>query len=225
MPGKNEAEFKALANWMKATASEKKPDMSKCWKCGAPRFEKKAKDGDDREIKASRVDYLLGIGDRYCWVECKSGEESFAWADDENGSGTGIRTGQRVWMNDYTERGVTSWIFLTLGPGPAPKKREAWLIRWENWLIIEGVLQQQEMKSIPWQVNRMHSSVTNVHDCFKEYQLIWLANIGWVMPEGHPMTKVLPVENKYMALDLPEDVSIAPKKEVKSVSTALVNLF
>lgn len=191
MAGKNEGEFKQFADWLGAY-SEKKPDMGKCWKCGAPRFDRKTDKNDLREIKASRVDYLLGVYDRLAWVECKSGETSFAWADDEEGSGMGIRKGQRIWMNDKTHQGISCWIFLTVGNGRAPLGRESYLLYWGSWLKVEAQLIERGMKSIPWKRNRMANSVINLQDSFAEFELTWLSNTGWVLPQGHPITFFMP---------------------------------
>ena len=187
MPGKNEQEFRVFCH-VNEFEFEKKPDMRKCWKCGAPAFQKRTAEEDKREVKASRVDFMIMIGDRYGWVECKTGDDdSWPWADDEHGTGLGIITGQRLWMNDKTAKGINCYIFLSIGEGRAPAGRMSYLIPWSDWLITEIKLREAGMKSIPWKKNRTKRSELNIATEFSHCALQWVQRQGWKLPSRNPL--------------------------------------
>jgi hypothetical protein len=116
MAGRGEDEFKKAMS-AHGLLSIKKPDLSRCWKCGAPRFEDRRDPRDPKPHYApqpSMVDYVVFIHDRAFWVEVKASVSkddsvTFAWADAE---GAGIRMGQRLWMNRQTAEGASCWLAL-----------------------------------------------------------------------------------------------------------------
>ena len=206
MPGANEDEFRKFCNALNVRF-EKKPDMRKCWRCGAPAFQKRTDDEEETnregEIvtpgpKPSRPDFLMLIHGRYAWVECKSGHDSFAWASDENHGGKGIRTGQRLWLNREREDGIPCFLFISLGDGRAPEGRDAYMITWVRWLEVEKDLIKEDMKSISWMRNTRKTSIFNMRDEFDyTYRLKWKANVGWVLGPYHILVTMYGLPSLY----------------------------
>lgn len=126
------------------------------------------------------VDYTIIVGDKPGLVECKQDEERFSFANEE----LGIRPRQREWLNEWQRLNRHSWLFLELGTGSAPKDRNAWLVWWPHWLVIESRLEERGMKSIPWRETRQ-SKEFNAVEMLSEHQLLWEPKVGFVIPTYH----------------------------------------
>lgn len=136
-------------------------DVRFCPVCKSPIYSNRTDKNDGREIRSSIIDYLIFIGDKPMWVECKgrSGDTNFPFKE--------LELHQRQFLADWTSRGVDCAIFLTFGPGRAPKGRHAWLIPWWNWEAIERSLYPR--KSIPFD-----------YEPLEWYRLEW--DRGWKIP-------------------------------------------
>lgn len=157
-----------------AVWSHKWADMRKCPTCGSLLYKV-----DDN------VDYTVIVGFIAGLVECKQDDVRFSYADEE----IGIRPKQRDWLNEWQRLGRPCFIFLELGDGSAPKDRNAWLIPWVHWLMIESRLEQAGKKSLAWRQTRQ-SKELNAVNLLNDYQLNWKKGSGkekgyFEIPESH----------------------------------------
>jgi len=123
------------------------------------------------------VDYMIVAWNYASLVECKQGEDSFPFADEN----AGLRPNQRAWLSEWELFGRPSWLFLELGTGRAPNDRNAWLIPWTIWLYYESQLEVVNRKSMPWRPNRQSKGFDAV-GMLKHYQLNWVPTKGFVIP-------------------------------------------
>lgn len=153
-----------------------------CPSCGFKIFKRLSAEEDMRpeESRETIVDYLIFLGSYPSWVECKGqpGQERLPFKD--------IDPKQRNFLNSWTDRKVSSMLFLTLGNGrPAPKGRKAWLFPWWHWLSFEQEWIADGMKSIPWAPTKFKADTYTLSDeVYKDYELVWDYG-GWMIPETH----------------------------------------
>jgi hypothetical protein len=162
-------------------------DVMYCPGCHRPIFMTQHTDQKDTgEVQQSIVDYLIFTGKQPHWVECKGkgGDTRLTLTD--------INPKQRAFLNDWSNREVPCWLFVTLGDGAAPKHRSAWLIPWDMFVFQESTW-CQEMKSIPWHVTGRKNDIVNMEDMFERYELLWNEG-GWTFPVFHIMRALYHVD-------------------------------
>jgi len=136
-------------------------DVTTCGVCGSLIHKTKRVDGNDgRTVRASIVDYLIFVGNKPLWVECKGRLNTTNFPFSE------IELHQRQFLHSWQDKGVDCALFLIAGLGKAPN-RKAWFIPWSKWDEIEASLAPR--KSLPWS-----ASLYN-------YRLIWERG-GWKIP-------------------------------------------
>lgn len=158
-------------------------DVSYCPNCHKPIFMTQHTDQKDTgDNQQSIVDYLIFTRGTPHWVECKGkgGDTRFDFAD--------LNSKQRNFLNSWGDRGVQCWLFLTLGDGKAPYGRKAWMIPWDNYLLVESYIESHGRKSIPWKWPSIEHPV-NTTDAFKHWELIWDTG-GWSFPSTHQMKSI-----------------------------------
>jgi hypothetical protein len=155
-------------------------DVMYCPNCHRPIFMTQHTDQRDQSATPqSIVDYLIFTGKVAHWVECKGkgGDVRFDFAD--------LNPKQRSFLNDWSDKGVPCWLFLTFGEGKAPNGRKAWMIPWEYYLVVESDI-AKDRKSLSWVAATVE---------LKHFELEWgERGVGWVFPHTHLMKQIYHVD-------------------------------
>lgn len=128
------------------------------------------------------VDYLIWIGSKPAWVECKQ----------EHGGRLNFRqfsSSQVRFMKSFMKRDVQCWLFLLMGSGRAPMGRAAYLIPWREFADVAKLFKEAGKKSMPWKKNRQ-SGNWNAEYFFFKHRLDWQG--GWRLPIDHIFTSWFP---------------------------------
>lgn len=155
---KNEAELGTMMRFYKFYA-HKFGDMRYCPFCHSllPKAEKKP-------------DYLVSFD--HIIVEAKYGGERWAWS-------TSITPNQYELM---PVAGNKAWLFLEMGEGNAPKGRSAYLVPWDDWILIQKSFEEKGFKSLVYKsAGRSRNPDCT---CIEKYACTW--NKGhWEIPVEH----------------------------------------
>ncbi|MGH7274215.1 MAG: hypothetical protein ACREIQ_07160, partial [Nitrospiria bacterium] len=124
------------------------------------------------------------IGGRAFPVEVKAAEKSFAFSE--------IMDHQRTGLSDWQSRHQSpAWLALQMGITIKHKEtpRKMWLVRWNDWLEIEGMFRELNVKSMPYSDRTTKLVVLrnlgfNAVFRLADYELYWL-NGEWHLPKSH----------------------------------------
>lgn len=150
--------------------------------CGQPIF---MTDRDQAIETESIVDYLIFLGDKPFWIECKGkpGQTRFNFNE--------ITDKQNSFLDDFTfGRGVLCALFITLGT--KIPDRYAWLISWWTWRMKVWEAEDKGLKSFNYQISNRKQDKEMDMELFEPYKLIWQTNVGWTMPRDHALVKAYP---------------------------------
>jgi penicillin-binding protein-related factor A (putative recombinase) len=152
--------------------AKKWQDVRYCPYCKRPIFITNRTEGQNNipeEEKESIIDYLIFTGYLPHWVECKGrpGQMRLPYKE--------ISQKQRNFLNSWTERGVSCWLFILLGKGRAPTGKFAWLIPWGVFSYDEDNIHADD-KSL---------SIDDMHTDYGKYELVWVPKTGFTVPLGH----------------------------------------
>jgi len=157
-------------------------DMVICPKCFTPIHVTK-RTGDNH--KGSIVDYLSFIGHHPIWVEVKGKPDHIRLPINE------IDEHQIDFMESFRARKVITAIFIVLGKGRYPNTK-AWLISWAAFYKAIIACKSLGQKSLHWTRKGKMAKETWDMDNFNGYELTWVANVGWQIPETHPLLVSIP---------------------------------
>lgn len=158
-------------------------DVSYCPNCRKPIFVTTRTDRNDtRAVRESIVDYLIFIGEKATWVECKGkgGQSRFDFKD--------LAPHQRQFLVSWQDRGLVTWLFLTFGPGRVPHDRRAWLMPINAFLGFEKFYTEE--------TGRKSVSFDDAVFFLEELELKWGKyrnnSGGWLMPVTHLFVQSYP---------------------------------
>lgn len=174
MAKESEAEFRKMCRKLNIWC-HKWGDVRVCPRCGTKLFTSR-EDVPNESI----IDYLMFIGDTPAWVECKGlpGHTLLPFSE--------IKEKQRNFLNSWMDRGVWTFLYLSLGTGNAPKGRKAWLIPWARYIEEEGKVIGRV--SLPWQTSGNQPGLAQI---FWQWELLW-QNGGWTIPMTSPLVYLFP---------------------------------
>jgi hypothetical protein len=124
-------------------------------------------------------DYIVARDPIY--VECKQGRES--WEIDD------FTWTQLELLDEHTKRGGLACLFLLMsGEDASITKggREAWLVEWEAWRLIQKEIKASGFLSIRF-VKSARSHVPIAKDILSIWELEWKPGQGWQIPREHPL--------------------------------------
>ena len=105
----------------------------------------------------------------YTYIECKQAEESWSLTD--------FTENQEKLLAEEPH----SWLFLLIGPGPAPRKQQAYLI---NWLSFTHKRNAADIKSVRFEESPRSRAPLAI-TLFNNAVLEWEKGEGWKIPMGH----------------------------------------
>jgi len=124
------------------------------------------------------------VAKEYAFVECKQAHGSFNLYD--------LTPRQEGVLTNATKSG---WVFIELGDDPGPK-RQAYLIEWRAYVgIRQYVKNELGFKSVA-QRKTARSRTPLASDMFEGWELSWVTNIGWIIPDGHEWWSWFPKEGE-----------------------------
>lgn len=124
----------------------------------------------------------FAVGFLHTWVEAKNSDASDTWRWTEIAE-DGARANQRKWLLENK-----GWLFIVLGPGPAPGKRSGYLIPFHTWVEeIEPILIDQRLMSIR---RDAYGKRPGADQYLARWRLDWEKG-GFVIPPLHEWWRVL----------------------------------
>lgn len=114
------------------------------------------------------------VAHSWTFIECKQGIDNWSLLD--------ISETQ---VSVLDESNQPSWIFLELGPGKAPKGKQAYLIAWQEFKRIRHeIISEQNIKSVCFR-RSARGRAPQADEVFAPYQLEWATLQGWTIPQTH----------------------------------------
>lgn len=132
-----------------------------------------------------KPDFQFTIKGRSYLCEVKQSNKAWVFTDKE---GSGIRNIQRQELDRWEKEHNPCFLFISLGPGPAPHNRSAWLVPWGEWKIIEQQLLEKGQKSLA----RIAARNIGAIDLLWKWELVWKKGEGiWSIPPNHDFYKLV----------------------------------
>ncbi len=139
------------------------------------------------------------VAHSWTFIECKQGTNDWNLYDVSD-----------IQVSVLDDPSQISWIFLELGPGKAPKGKQAFLIEWKVFKEVREQIKREGYKSVSFK-RSSRGKLPQANETFTSWQLEWATLKGWDIPFNHPWWQTTWRKDEYTTTSGDTTATVQPR--------------